>query len=221
MLQKSTVAPELIETAKGLQALPLFANFYLAGGTSLALQLGHRTSTDIDLFSYTDSNFFKLSQYLHKNNDRYKIDMDQEGFIRIFSNGIKIELIYDDIGKLIKEPITIDGIICMHKHEIAPMKLKAICSRNRSRDIIDIAYLLQEMPLESIFSLYKEKYGPSNVNILKRELLLKSKMVDDNGQLADIKMLRNDIRFQDIPKIIENSIDDYNCKMNIGRNLSY
>ena len=41
-------------TAKAFELFPLlskFKNFYLAGGTALALHIGHRLSVDFDLFS--------------------------------------------------------------------------------------------------------------------------------------------------------------------------
>jgi len=208
----------MLEVLKELQSNPLFFNFYLAGGTSLALQLGHRTSTDIDLFSYSEQNFVKIIQYLNKHPDKYKIDEYQEGFIRLYTNGIKVELIYDDMGKLIKEPKNIDGIIFLDKSEIAPMKLKAITGRTKSRDLIDFAYLLQEMSLENIFNLYKEKYGAVNINILKRELLFKSKIINEDDWLIGIKMIKNDIKPQNIPNIIKQSIDEYNISIGINSN---
>ena len=50
MLREETVVSSMLDIIKEFQSNPLFKNFYLAGGTALALQLGHRTSTDIDLF---------------------------------------------------------------------------------------------------------------------------------------------------------------------------
>jgi len=98
MLRQETVVPEIIETIKELQNNPLFNDFYLAGGTALALQLGHRTSTDIDLFSYKEQNFFEISRYFNNNSEKYKINKNLDGFIRVYINGIKVEFIFDDIG---------------------------------------------------------------------------------------------------------------------------
>ena len=216
MLRQETVVPEMLETIKELQKNPLLQDFYLAGGTALALQLGHRNSTDIDLFSYKHKIFFDISIYLHKNPEKYKIDIDQEGFIRTYINNIKVELIYDDVGKLIKEPISEDGITLLDKNEIAPMKLKAVTGRNKIRDLIDIAYLLQEIPLENMFHLYKEKYGNVNLNILKKELLHKSQTIKEDDSLSGIKIIRNDIKLKDITEIIKQAIYEYNNKNGIG-----
>ena len=51
MLYTQTVAPRTLELLKKLEAEPSLAAFNLAGGTALALYLGHRKSVDLDLFS--------------------------------------------------------------------------------------------------------------------------------------------------------------------------
>ena len=56
MLWKDTVSPELLAMTVAIQAEPLFKDYILAGGTALALQLGHRQSIDIDLFTFTKQN---------------------------------------------------------------------------------------------------------------------------------------------------------------------
>lgn len=50
MLQTQTVVPDLLELLKKLMDEKIFSSFNLVGGTSLALQMGHRNSVDIDLF---------------------------------------------------------------------------------------------------------------------------------------------------------------------------
>ena len=54
MLQTQTVQPTLLELLKSLMALESLNDFHLVGGTSLALQMGHRNSVDIDLFGSGD-----------------------------------------------------------------------------------------------------------------------------------------------------------------------
>ena len=51
MLQTSTVASSTLELLKKLQAEPLLSSVRLVGGTALSLQIGHRESEDLDLFS--------------------------------------------------------------------------------------------------------------------------------------------------------------------------
>lgn len=47
----NTVAPILESVLQDIINEPLFSSFRLVGGTSLSLQLGHRMSVDIDLFT--------------------------------------------------------------------------------------------------------------------------------------------------------------------------
>jgi len=216
MFYKNTVSQEILAVTKEIQNNSLFADFYLAGGTSLALQIGHRTSTDIDLFTYKNVNFYDIGRFFKKNPNKYKIDVEQDGFLRVFVDGIKVELIYDDVGKLINEPKKMDDIRYLDKYEIAPMKIKAITGRTKSRDFIDIVYLLQEISLKDIFNLYKEKYGAVNINILKRAMLSKSKMIKNDDWLVGIEMIKNDINIKDIPHIIKRSIEEYNKTNGIG-----
>ncbi|NEW85231.1 MAG: nucleotidyl transferase AbiEii/AbiGii toxin family protein [Mariniphaga sp.] len=56
MLFKETVDPSTLELLGQIQQKPYFKDFYLVGGTALALKIGHRKSVDIDLFS----NFINL-----------------------------------------------------------------------------------------------------------------------------------------------------------------
>jgi hypothetical protein len=117
------------------------------------------------------------------------------------------------------QPVNVDGIICLDKIEIAPMKLNAATSRNKIRDLIDIAYLLKEMSLEEMFILYKKKYGNVNINILKRELLSKAQSMKEDDSLDGIKILKDEIKLQDIPDIIKHAIEEYNYKYGIGIKL--
>lgn len=64
MLRTDTVEPILISTLKQLISIDYLQNFHLVGGTGLALQLGHRNSVDIDLFTFLEFNSYELSQKL-------------------------------------------------------------------------------------------------------------------------------------------------------------
>ena len=52
MLQTTTVEKGTYELLKKLMKDDFLSDFLLAGGTNLALQIGHRRSVDLDLFSY-------------------------------------------------------------------------------------------------------------------------------------------------------------------------
>ena len=58
MLHTETVARSTLELLKMLESESVMSNFNLAGGTSLALYLGHRISVDLDLFTPESFTYF-------------------------------------------------------------------------------------------------------------------------------------------------------------------
>ena len=54
MLYKSTVSKSTFKLLEDLQSIEEFSKLRLVGGTSLALQIGHRISVDLDLFGEVD-----------------------------------------------------------------------------------------------------------------------------------------------------------------------
>ena len=63
MLRKNAISVKLLETIKDIQKNYLFKDYVLAGGTALALQYGHRISTDIDIFTTNDQNNVSILNY--------------------------------------------------------------------------------------------------------------------------------------------------------------
>jgi predicted nucleotidyltransferase component of viral defense system len=158
MIEKNVVPLEMLNLIKILQSNPLFKNHILAGGTALAFQIGHRTSGDIDLFTSKKQDSSLITEYVNKQFKNCNITVASDEFIQLFINKTKIELVHDDY-KVIRKPITEENIRMFDKKEIAAMKIRAIQGRSKARDFIDLAYLLQEIPLKDMFEVYKEKYG--------------------------------------------------------------
>jgi len=210
MLQKEAVVPEMISLIRELQSNSLFKDHILTGGTALALHLGHRTSTDIDLFTLKEQSAIAFVRYLKSNYKNITIEIAKDDFTRAIINGIKVELVqYRE--KYIEEPLIEDGICLLHKNDIAAMKLDAMFKRSEARDFIDIAFLLIEMPLNRMFDLYEKKMGSISRIYMKRTLLTKCHAIKDNEWLkGGIIMLRHDIIPTDIPKLIEQKIRENN-----------
>ena len=217
MLKKESVTIEMYNIIKELQNNILFENHILAGGTGIALQLGHRTSTDIDLFTYNKQNSVALTEYFRKNYKNYVEDIVSDAFTRVYINKIKIELIHDDENKIVNNPLIEDGIKYFNIKEISAMKIKAIQGRTEARDFIDLAYLLKEMPLKDMFEIYKGKYGSISELMMKRTIKYKCENIKENEWLIDIKMLREDIKPENILGCIEKGIDNYEKK--IGKHV--
>jgi hypothetical protein len=66
MLHTETVSILVLDLIRNLQKDPVFEAFHLVGGTALALQIGHRTSIDIDFFSRESFDAGSITEHLEK-----------------------------------------------------------------------------------------------------------------------------------------------------------
>jgi hypothetical protein len=129
-------------------------NFRLVGDSALALQLGHRESVDIDLFSY---NYFPTEIIYKELREKFipddKVRVSKDIMIRLSVNGVKIDII-DDKHKFIRNPVIEDGIRMAHLEEIAAMKIKSTCDpfsgRKTQKDLADIATLLDKYTIKQM-----------------------------------------------------------------------
>jgi hypothetical protein len=142
------------------------------GGTALSLQLGHRVSDDIDLFTKKDINKDEILDFLnHEYNEKYQINNVQKIIFQLTINDIKVDLVKHDYN-LIEDVKTDEGIKYLGKKDISAMKLMAVANRgDQAKDFIDIYYLLKEIPLNDMFDYYKQKYNQKDVSVIKRSLI--------------------------------------------------
>lgn len=136
--------------------------FYLAGGTALALQLGHRTSIDFDFYTqrhFDAPNLYKrIETVFGKEAEKTAQEKDS-----LFCTISKVDFSFFWYEyPLIKSLVVIEGIPVASLEDIAAMKLIAISHRPVKRDYIDIFYLLRVFDLEKMFFSVKKKYPKFN-----------------------------------------------------------
>ncbi len=156
------IAPETFQLIKDLQAINQLKEFYLVGGTSLTLQLGHRNSIDIHLF--TESEFRNQDIIGLLKSEGFELDTKYSfkstiiGFLR----GIKVDFERHDF-RLIHPPKTEEEITFLGLEDIAAMKLNAISnSGKRIKDFIDIYFLLEHFSMDELIAFYTAKYPKFN-----------------------------------------------------------
>jgi hypothetical protein len=143
--------------------------FYMAGGTALALQIGHRTSLDFDFYTKKKFDSGKLYQELRKRFKEVILLQKAEETLIVRVNNIAVSFFYYSYP-LIYPAIEIDGILFASKQDIAAMKIIAISDRGTKRDFIDIYFLIKEFSLKNIFNFVKQKYPDFNIYIGLRGL---------------------------------------------------
>lgn len=140
--------------------------FYLAGGTALALHLGHRRSVDFDWFLPNEMGSpERIQQIFHDNDIQFETTSVDRGTLHGTIQGIRfsfLEYRYPLLKSRIEWPGR--GITIADKKDLACMKLSAIAQRGSRKDFVDVYALLKEgFQLEELLEDYKEKYQQNSV----------------------------------------------------------
>lgn len=162
MLHTETVARSTLELLKMLESESVMSNFNLAGGTSLALYLGHRISVDLVLFTPESFDAGKLEIFLR---DKYGFctDFMEKNTLKGTIDGVKIDCITHSYSYL-EKPYTESDIRLYSMEDIVAMKLSAVADNgSRLKDFIDIAFLSTRFPFNLMLRLYERKFPGSNL----------------------------------------------------------
>ncbi|TFG38949.1 MAG: hypothetical protein E4H44_03000, partial [Candidatus Aminicenantes bacterium] len=137
-------APGMREVYQDLSRALAGSDFYLAGGTALALLEGHRISVDLDLFSPTLSDAETLLEDLVDNLQSEITDVALgQNALDLEISGVRVSLIRYRYP-LLKPTLTPEsnGLRLADRDDIATMKLSAITNRGSRKDFIDFWVLL-------------------------------------------------------------------------------
>lgn len=168
MLHYKTIDPATLELLKGLQSIPEFGALRLVGGTSLALQIGHRKSIDLDLFGHIDVDAREIVETIRPLGDISIIK--QSRHIHLFMvNNIKVDIVDYSYPWLMASNNT-DGLRLAGLEDICAMKLAAVTGRGTRKDFIDIYCLLRYYTMEDMFSFYNRKYADGSLFMVIKSL---------------------------------------------------
>lgn len=206
MLHKNTIQPGTLELLIKLQSEEILNNFCLAGGTSLALQLGHRQSIDLDLFTTDDFDVNYLLEFL-ETNINFHADFTAHNTLKGFIDTVKIDFITHKYP-LVHNIRNIENIKLYSIEDIAAMKLNAIAGNGtRSKDFIDLYFLLKEYSVSQLLSFYSQKYNTRNTFHV-----VKSMVYFDDVSLQDwpLMVVEKDLNLKKLKKAIEKKVKETN-----------
>lgn len=156
MLHTETVDIITLAVLKRLMNVVPLEEFVLVGGTALALQIGHRKSVDLDLFTISKFDPDILMAELLSSFDIKPVQKSALSLVCTIE-GIKADFIHFRYP-FIRPVLVEDGIRMLSMEDIAPMKLDAISGRGSKKDFYDVYFLLKELSMKRMFELYLEKY---------------------------------------------------------------
>jgi hypothetical protein len=170
----AAMTPACHQALDYLRRQSFIGGFYLAGGTALALQIGHRISTDLDWFSTErplliaerDEIGLALSQ-----SERFQVMSEQDGLLFTQLYDANVSFIYQH-HRLLEPTVEYQGVQLASPIDIGLMKLAAINSRGTRRDFIDVYCLRKTVTLDRLLELAAIKYAdrPSFLAVAVRAL---------------------------------------------------
>lgn len=171
MFHLFTVEEKTYQLLKKIFAIPAIdQQFALAGGTALALQLGHRQSIDLDIFSPQnfDTRQIELIVSSIPGLDFELVNSNQK-MLFAFINHIKCDFIQEP-AKLIKPFVIYDGVKYFSVEDIAAMKMHTVCGRGKKKDFFDIYALIQKFGWQQMLRWFEQKYDSSQLYFLWRSI---------------------------------------------------
>ena len=208
MLSLQTVLPNTLELLKTLMQMPELDNTRLVGGTSLALQYGHRRSVDLDFFGEISVDLDELTEALKDRVEHVVVGGHSRSIKAYFLNGVKVDVVNYDYA-WIDSPVIEEGLRLASPKDIAAMKVNAVIGRGTKKDFIDIFFLLQHYSFSDLLKLYLQKYPDGSEY---RALLSMAYFGDADQQ--PMPFMFDGVGWETIKQTIRREVEAYNESLN-------
>lgn len=142
-------------------------DYYLAGGTALALQTGIRESFDFDFFIQNEFDENLLIQEL-EGLGKLEVSVCRKGTVHAILNNVQLTFLYFP-NKLVEPKVEvkeIDGLYLASIEDIAIMKLVAISQRGTKKDFFDLYYICNKfnIKIKDVLKMLDKKYDQNKIN---------------------------------------------------------
>lgn len=129
-----------------LQLLPLLSKFkreyYMVGGSAIALHIGHRLSIDFDLFKAGPVHPKKILTRFKEGKESIAVTLNREGQLNLICREVKFT--FFNFEYAIPHPITIEKSITIPSLlDLAAMKAFALGHRSKWKDYLDLYFILK------------------------------------------------------------------------------
>lgn len=175
--------------------------FYLARGTALALQIGHRQSIDFDFFGGENIDTDKILRQLRKIG-RVELFDRLDDTLNCAVDDVQLSFFsyeYPTLGDFHGYGnIRIASVL-----DIALMKLEAISGRGSKKDFIDLFFSLKRFSMSELFTHYPEKFG---IDITNHYHLLKSLVYFEDAENQPMPLMLKPVCWEEVKKSIVSQV---------------
>lgn len=151
-----------------LSAIPSVGGFYLAGGTAIAMHLGHRTSLDLDFFSLTSDVDLEVAKAAIRGAfDEAETVRQTDAAVQLLCDGTPIDLVRYPYPLLERPEREANGIAVAGLLDLATMKLSAIARRGLRRDFWDLEAIVTRgaVSLRAASEAYLRRFGVAEADL--------------------------------------------------------
>lgn len=209
MLSLQTVLPDTLELLKKLMCQPLLGEMRLVGGTSLALQYGHRRSVDLDFFGTTTEDVDELTDMMRQCASQIVRGNCTKRIKTYFMDNVKVDIVNYNY-RWIDEPVVEEGLRLASPKDIAALKVNAVMGRGTKKDFVDMYFLLKHYSFDDIMQFYMQKYPDGSEY---RALLSMTYFADADPQ--PMPFMFQFVEWDDIKSEIMRQVEYYNRKHSI------
>ncbi|HAS00106.1 MAG: hypothetical protein US57_C0011G0046 [Candidatus Moranbacteria bacterium GW2011_GWC2_37_73] len=159
-----TIDEQTMRVFEKIKKIDILKSFYLAGGTALAIELGHRKSIDLDFFSKENFSPVELKKLLPEIGSVVVVG-EEDGTLHCTIDGVKVSFLRYEY-ELLFPLVEFEGVKMADERDIAAMKIDAISSRGSKKDFIDLYILLKKYELRELINFFEKKFNNIQYNML-------------------------------------------------------
>lgn len=150
-----------------LEMLPLIKqfspDFYLVGGTALALQYGHRRSLDFDLFTTKPFETQAIIRKIRRNHTINRTHINESNQLTLVADGVKLTF-YQFEYPVVHDEKFGDIITMPDDLSIAAMKAFALGQRSKWKDYVDLFFVFKKHSLQEVVDKAHKYFGEGEFN---------------------------------------------------------
>lgn len=177
----------------------------LAGGTALALQLGHRVSIDLDFFRHDDFALPPLRESL-ADLGRLEVTAMAPGTLHCRLDGLRLTFLRSEVPFLY-ETTPYRGLRLADVRDIAAMKVIAVAGRGSRKDFVDLyAYLEAGASFGDLMNIVEQRYRGTEFNAMH---LLRSLVYFDDAETEPMPRMLAKVGWPAIRRRLEDEARDW------------
>ncbi len=200
-MYKNTLLPATDKVVQKIQGATFLQQFYLSGGTALALHLGHRESEDLDFFTPETFDPQHLQSEVQRFGQLESVEI-AEGTLNTFLDTVKLQFLHYPYP-LLETTIYWEGLSLSSIIDVACTKIITISMRGSKKDFVDLYFLLKQYSLYELFEKLDQKYHGVNYN---RAHLAKSLIYFEDAETQPMPRMLQNVQWEEVKTSITQAV---------------